>query len=41
MEYMTEETAKEVKEAYLALLKQAVELSTNFNLKYENKDSSY
>lgn len=41
MEYMTEETAKEVMEAYVGLLKQAVELSTNFNLKYENKDSSY
>lgn len=34
MEYMTEATAKEVEKAYIDLLKQSVELSTNFNLKY-------
>lgn len=34
MEYMTEETAEEVEQAYLDLLKQASDLATNFNLKY-------
>jgi len=31
---MTEESAKEVEQAYFDLLRQAIEISTNFNLKY-------
>lgn len=34
IEYMTEESAKEVEQAYFDLLRQAIEISTNFNLKY-------
>lgn len=34
MEYMTEESAQEVERAYLNLLKQASDLSINFNRKY-------
>lgn len=34
MEQMTEDTADEIEQAYLDLLRQASELATNFNLKY-------
>lgn len=34
MEQMDEDSAHEVEQAYLDLLKQASELATNFNLKY-------
>jgi len=34
MEELSEDTASEIEEAYINLLKQASELATNFNLKY-------
>lgn len=34
MEELNEDTAHEIEQAYIDLLKQASELATNFNLKY-------